>query len=145
MDDEEDFFKSVSDGKVEMVREILGNNPSLDVNWENEEWDSYTPLHEACTRGHDAIVSILLAHPDIKVNLKDNAGNTPFLSACFAGSSPCVSLLLKDLRVAANEPDDAGYTPLFWAACSGHLEVIKVVDCVRKRDGSRDTRGCRQD
>ena len=80
--------------------------------------NSQTPI------GHDSIVSILLAHPDIDVNQKDINGWPLFNSDCLNGFTSCVRLLLKDSRVKVNEPD-YGYTPLMWAAYKGHLDVIK--------------------
>ena len=55
-------------GNEERVKEILRMNPSLDVNWGNEEELGYAALHSACASGHVAIFSMLVAHPDIDVN-----------------------------------------------------------------------------
>ena len=122
---EKTFYSAAKDGKVEVVKDILRKNPSLNVNWKNEEQNACTALFVACLNGHDSVVSILLAHPDIDPNLKNKFGNTPFLIACADGSTSCVRLLLQDQRVMVNEPDNSGYTPLFWAADQGHQDVIK--------------------
>jgi len=122
---EKTFFNAADDGKVEEVKDILRKNPSLNVNWKNEEEDACTALYAACWSGHDSVASILLAHPDVDPNLKNKNRNTPFLIACFQGSTSCVRLLLQDHRVMVNEPDNVGFTPLFWAANNGHLDVIK--------------------
>jgi len=122
---EKSFYSAAKDGKVEVVKDILRKNPSLNVNWKNEESYANTALVAACEKGHDSVVSILLAHPDIDPNLKNKFGNTPFLIACADGSTSCVRLLLRDQRVMVNEPDNDGATPLKWVACFGHLDVIK--------------------
>jgi len=78
-----------------------------------------------CNEGHDPVVSILLAHPDIDPNLKRKFGWTPFITACYYGRTSCVRLLLRDQRVMVNEPDKLE-TPLCWAASRGHLDIIKL-------------------
>ena len=86
----------------------------------------YTLLHEACySDSRSAVIPILLAHPDIDVNLKDKGGSTPFLSACRFGFASCVREMLKDSRVKVNEPDIQGHTPLWNAADDGYLDIIK--------------------
>lgn len=111
-------------GDVEEAREILKENKEIKVNRKYGP-NGYTALHEACIHGQDEIVAMLLAHPDIDVNLKNNYGDTPFLLACYKGRTACVPLLLKDPRVKVNEPNDDGCTPLWYAASRGYLEVIK--------------------
>ena len=88
--------------------------------------DGFTLLHFACRDGsRSTIVPLLLAHPDIDVNLKDKDGWTPFYLACQYGRPSCVREMLKDSRVKLNETNNYGYTPLYQAALRGHLVVIK--------------------
>lgn len=116
-------------GKEEEVRKILKENPNLKVNWFSPHYyqDHYarTALIWACNNGHDKVVALLLAHPDIDVNQKNVGGGSPFFYACANGKTSCVQLLLKDARVKANQPDKAGHTPLWWIAYQGRLEIIK--------------------
>jgi len=70
------------------------------------------------------VIPLLLAHPDIDVNVKDKYKRTPFYVACANGFTSCVREMLKDSRVKVNEPA-AGFTPLRQAAVSGRLDVIK--------------------
>jgi len=132
------------EGQVEVVREILRNNPTINVNCKNAS--GYQALHCASDEGHASIVAILLAHPDIKVNLKDSRGGTPLHYACFDGHASCARLLLADSRVKVN--DYRGSTPLWWAAYRGHLDVIKCwiasereVDLGTRGDYHRDAIG----
>jgi len=123
---EKTFWDAAFNGKVEEVKSIFRKNPSLNVNWRNERESAWTALHAACYSGHDSVVSILLAHPDINPNLKNSIGNTPFLIACLSGMTSCVRLLLRDQRVMVNEPRNDGSTPLRWAAYLGQHDVIKL-------------------
>jgi len=76
-------------------------------------------------RLRDSVVSILLAHPDVDPNLKQEYGYTPFSTACAKGKTSCVRLPLQDHRVKVNEPDRDGITPLHRAACFDHHHVIR--------------------
>jgi len=88
---EERFFAAAESGNVEEVKQILRKHPNLNVNWGNEDDEGSTALIIACDNGHDSIVSILLAHPDIDVNLKNSFGQTPFMWACCNGNTLCSS------------------------------------------------------
>jgi len=123
---EETFVKAASSGGVKEVKDILRKNPSLNVNWKNEEWGAFAALFIACYYGHDSVVSILLAHPDIDPNLKNKFGETPLSKACAFGKTSCVRLLLQDQRVLVNEPNNDGDTPLAVAAFRGYHDVIKL-------------------
>ena len=120
---EEKFYDAANGGKVEEVKSILRKNPSLNVNWKNEQRDARTALYSACFEGHDSVVSILLAHPGISPNLKQKDGSTPFYYAC-CGRPSCVREMLKDSRVKVNDSDRNGYTPLRYAYY-GELDIIK--------------------
>ena len=131
---EERFWEAAKNGDAKEEEAILREVPTVDVNWGNELSFSWTALHVAAEKGHSAIVSMLLVHPNINVNAEDRDGNTPFLAACFGGYTSCVRLLLKDPRVKVNEPNEGGYTALSWATQKGHLDVIKWIASEREMD-----------
>jgi len=119
---EKKLHSAADDGILDEVKEILRSNFTLDVNWEDSR--GCTAFHRACRKGHDDIVSILLAHPNIDVNPKNDWKETPFMLACSDGKTSYVCLL-KDSRVNIDEPDGDGHTPLWRAASHGHLALIK--------------------
>jgi len=83
------FYEAAKNGNVEELKRILRNNPNVNLNWV----DSYrgAALNIACEKGQNAVVSILLAHPAVDVNLKSNYFEaTPFFTAGFMGKSYCV-------------------------------------------------------
>ena len=105
-------------------REFL-ENFALDPNWHHPDSGS-TALHHACQHSLELLVSILLAHPGIDVNSKNNQRQTPFNAACAHHSTLlCLRLLLKDLRVNLGEPDNIGGTPLMNAVMYDNLVAIK--------------------
>jgi len=102
----------------------MRQDPGFNVNTRLDYYGR-TLLHHACNRNsRSAVIPILLAHPDINVNVKDKDGQTPFYCAC-SGYTSCVRELLKDSRVKVNEPDEYEQTPLLNAAYSGNLDVFK--------------------
>ena len=91
----------------------------------SEDDTQWTPLHIASIRGHLEVVKLLLAHPNINVNLKDNDGQTLFLLGCLNGHVLVVRVLLKDPRVDVTLEDNNGCTPLWWASWCGGLDVVE--------------------
>jgi len=121
---EEELYWEVTYGNEEEVKKILKENPAINVNWKHKKHNGFTALHVACSGGHDRMISLLLAHPDINVNQKSLFGATPFLAACFRGKTSAVRLLLKDARAKVNVPGNDGRTPLSGAAFNRDLDVI---------------------
>jgi len=124
--EEERFYKAAKDGHLEEAKEILKDNPKLNVNWRNEQEHGWTALIKACEWDHPSIVSILLAHPDIRVNSKSRYGYSPFFRACINGHTSCARLLLQDSRVRVNESDISGSSPLMNTAVNGHVGLIRL-------------------
>ena len=119
------MLAAVETGDVKMLAELMRQDPGFDVNMD-QNGHGYTLLHHACREdSRFPVIPLLLAHPDINVNVKDVDGATPFYYACF-GSPSCARELLKDSRVKENEPNDYGNTPLYIAAYWGCLDTIKV-------------------
>jgi len=90
-----DLDEAAKDGKVDELKEILRNNPNIDVNWEGNLGSGHSPLTVACQGGRGAIVSILLAHPNIDANMKNKSGWTPFNYSCSMGKT---ILLYRELQ-----------------------------------------------
>ena len=66
---ERKFSDTAYDGRVEDLEVMLKVHPGLNVNCTDE--DQWTPLHWASLKGHIEVVKLLLAHPDIAVNVTD--------------------------------------------------------------------------
>jgi len=119
------MLAAVHDGDVKKLAELIGDDPSFNVNM-RRDGDGWTLLHQAClSNSRSAVIPLLLAHPDIDVNVKDNDGSSPFYFACSNGHTSCVRVMLKNSRVKVNETDNNGETPPWIAAHYGHLHVIK--------------------
>jgi hypothetical protein len=123
---EGELFDACDNNNITLVKEILNENPTLDINWKNPHCFGCSALYRACQNGHVDIVQLLMAHPDIDINQKSYSGWVPFMSACYNGHPSIVRMMLEDPRLTTiNYKDDIGWTPLSNAAFWGNLEVIK--------------------
>jgi len=135
------MLAAVKEGDVKKVAELMRQDPGFDVNVD-QDGDGCTLLHFACYDSkRSAVIPLLLAHPDIDVNVKDMDEWTPFYWACYGGYTSCVREMLKDSRVKLNEPRNDGCTPLRDAAANGHVGVIKWWIVSGREMDSRETRG----
>ena len=115
---------AVQNGDARKVAWLMRQDPGFNLNGHDEH--GCTLLYYACYKSErSAVIPLLLAHPDIDVNVKITSGRTPYSIACFYGHTSCLREMLKDSRVKVNEPDDDGLTPLWRVASKGHLDVIK--------------------
>jgi len=115
---------AVEEGNATKLSELMRQDPGFDVNKDHSGYGR-TLLQIACYRDRrSTVIPLLLAHPDIDVNMKDTNGSTPFYYAC-CGRPSCVREMLKDSRVKVNEPSDDGYTPLWNAAWCNSLDIIE--------------------
>jgi len=118
------MLAAVKSGDAKKVAELIRQDPGFKVNMD-QDGNGYTLLHYACRdSSRSAVIPLLLAHPDIDVNVKDKGGYPPFYYACY-GYTSCVRQMLKDSRVKVNEPLNNGWTPLKYAAVNGYLDAIK--------------------
>ena len=119
------MFTAVRSGDAKKVAELIRQDPGFKVNMA-VDGSGVTLLHYACLGdSRSAVIPLLLAHPDIDVNVKTKYGETSFYLAC-RGYPSCVREMLKDSRVKVNEPNNDGFTPLWYAARNGHDDVIKL-------------------
>jgi len=118
------MLAAVEHGDVKELAELIRQDPGFRVN--KQDIIGLTLLHYACERdSRSAVIPLLLAYPDLDVNVKSTDEETPFYYACWNGGTSCVREMLKDSRVKVNEPTNSGHTPLWWAAGYGHLDVIR--------------------
>ena len=90
--------------------------------------DGCTALHRAARNGKVATVRMLL-EKDCPVDLEDNFGRTALHDAANIGDAATVRLLLewKPQGARVNALTQAGNEPLAYAACKGHLDVVKLL------------------
>lgn len=95
---EEQLVCAVREVKEDEVKRILEKyKDTININWRLNY--GRTALYFACQGGNSNIVAMLLARPDIDVNLVDDGGYTPMSEACSHHSVSVVRLMLKDGRL----------------------------------------------
>ena len=91
----------------------------------SEDEERMNPLLLACTRGHSAVASLIIAD-GADVMAHDRYGETSLHQAASNGHLEVVKLLLqKDAEI--NSTDNGKWTPLHKAAWGGHFEVTKLL------------------
>ena len=120
---EAQLIKAAKDGDAEEVKRLLGKkNPKLKGN----KFINTGALHEACKKDHDEVVKVLLAHPDIDVNLEIDH-QTPLMISSYWPNPKCAALLLDDYRVEVNLPDGEDHNPVYHAGRSGSIKVLELM------------------
>jgi len=84
-----------------------------------------TPLMRASYKGHNAVVTTLLKHPLIQINIQNVDGSTALHCASVNGHIAVVTKLLKHPLIQINVQDRVGNTALHVAAVMGRLNVAK--------------------
>jgi len=111
------FF--VGRNNAEQVRKLL--DLGADVNYTDEFGN--TPLVMSVERGTE-VTRLLLAHPDINVNLPSN-GRTALMEASLTDKPEITRLLLDDPRVDIVARDAHERSALWHAALTGRIQVMK--------------------
>ena len=122
-----ELWKSVRIGDMEEVRRLL-KTPTIDVNWKNDRpegkyYKGTAALHHAFgTRNEDLVISkMLLAHPDIDVNIKIAEGDTPFMRMQSVDYVLIGQEFLMDARVNINQLTSEGRSALCWSFRIEHI------------------------
>ena len=124
---QKDIHQLIVDNDVDSCSQLLTEHPELlNSSWKDEHYNIWFPLHYACSLDHVEIVTVILALPQVDVNLKNRDDETPLYTACLYNSISTVHLLLSDPRVNVVEVDSLGVTPLYLPAARGRLQVIKL-------------------
>jgi ankyrin repeat protein len=101
-----------------------------DMEYQDEDDDCHTPLHEAAFNNHLGIVKVLVRY-GAEVDTRDWLGFTPLMcSLCGGGCEENVLSVAKHLienGADVNARDNDGITPLYWAASAGYRAVVEFL------------------
>ncbi|PIC53240.1 hypothetical protein B9Z55_003026 [Caenorhabditis nigoni] len=87
--------------------------------------NGWSPLLEACARGHLPVAQTLLKH-HARIDVFDEMGRTALHLAAFNGHLSIVHLLLQH-KAFVNSKSKTGEAPLHLAAQHGHVKVVNVL------------------
>ena len=113
---------AASCGFEDVVRLQLAKN-SVDRDFKDNF--GRTPLFEAASNGHEAIVKLLLA-ANADSNSRTKSSETPLHAAASNGHEAIIKLLLA-ANADSNSQTENGNTPLYKAASNGHEEIVKLL------------------
>ena len=89
--------------------------------------DDRPALMDVIASNEHGILSILLRHTDIQVNLTDFAGRSPFIEAAMHSCVDCVRQLLSKNGCDTRHRDVRGRNALSHAASTGSIEALRIL------------------
>jgi ankyrin repeat protein len=117
------LFDAITRGDLFGITNALAKG--IDINVRNEK--NLTPLLVATTLGNPHVIELLLATPNIKIDLTDEHGNTPLLTALYANKVTIAQKLIRagaDVNAYNSKIED---TPLHVAASIGNPIVVEAL------------------
>ena len=137
-----ELYDAVLYARKDKLREILRENPHANINYRDETNFSEPLLGMAIIESgqsisisnsnrHIGILDVLLAHPRIDVNSKNQLGTTPLMHACTEGKVLQTIKLLDHKDIDVNLTDNTGCTALWWAVYYGRKECVTWLIAIR--------------
>lgn len=121
---QEDVFKAVEDGNLELVKSLVEKNPKLLSGKDRKGFDIATPLHAAARFGKKPIIEYLLTQK-ADINAKDEGGWSPAHLATYGGFKATLELILQNGgNLEATCP--AG-SLLHVAVIAGHTDIAEFL------------------
>ena len=95
---------------------------------------SFTPLMQACARGHPGIVQRLLQVEGIEVNRRSRDGCTAVHYAIYSNHLECVQTLTNCGELDWNVRNNEGYYPVTIAIRNENIQILKIILSVTNID-----------
>lgn len=119
---------------LELVVQCLMEH-GADVNIQDA--DGNCPLHIAIQNQHSVIISLLLAHPNLNLSLKNRQGYSPFAVAMMTKNNKAAQAILNREPTAAEQTDNKGRNFLHTAITNGDIESVLFLISVHANVNSR--------
>ena len=124
------FLKACETWNCAKVKEYLDNGVDVNV----RDGANFALKHVAAPRKNKSgkrlsgiqLLEVLLACPNIDVNIQDNDGKTAFLLACINGSREVAERMLT-LNIDVNHRDKRGKTAFMWSCIYGRREIVDML------------------
>jgi len=135
----EDFFKSTINDDARAVEGLLARG--FDVNSRDEKGQNLLYLSQR--DGAFKVAQVLLDHPQVRIDLPNNAGETALMMAALRDHDTWVTRLLdKGARIEGlAEADQPGWTPLHYAAAAPGSKALVVLLARGARVDARSPNG----
>lgn len=135
----EDFFKSTVNDDARTVEQLLARG--FDINSRDEKGQNLLYLSQR--DGAPKVAQVLLGHPDLRIDLPNNAGETPLMMAALRDQDGWVTKMLdKGARIDGTaDVGKPGWTPLHYAAASPGAKALQVLLARGARVDARSPNG----
>lgn len=135
----EDFFKSTLNDDARTVEQLLARG--FDINSRDEKGQNLLYLSQR--DGAPKVAQVLIGHPDLRIDLPNNAGETPLMMAALRDQDSWVTKMLdKGARIDGTaEAGKPGWTPLHYAAASPGAKALQVLLARGARVDARSPNG----
>lgn len=135
----EDFFKSTINDDASTVSTLLARG--FDPNSRDEKGQNLLYLSQR--DGALKVAQVLLDHPQLRIDLANNVGETALMMAALRDQDTWVAKLLdKGARIdGTTEPGQPGWTPLHYAAASPGARALQVLLARGARVDARSPNG----
>lgn len=118
------MLHAVANGQVKAVRALL--RAGANVNARARASRRQTPLLEASSWGHEAIVRVLLKQPGLRIDARDDGGTTALHWAAMYGRLRVAVMLIR-AGAKVDARDSNGFTPFTHAAGEGCAPIVKLL------------------
>lgn len=125
----------MSSDKHIFVKDLL-SSVDVDVNYCNAI-QRKAPIHIAVLNGCENILSLLLEHPQIDVNVRDGDGNSALHLAAIAGNVECTIRLLNCEDIKPNRLNKERLSPMYIASKSNKKNEKLVIEYLRYDKNNR--------
>ena len=116
-------FKSVN---IENMKYLLSIDPNIDINEQNQQ-HGYNPLIYASVKNNIDAVNLLLNHPQIDVNQRDNDGCNALFHAIKNTRFEIAQLLLNSNADVNISSFSSGQTPIVYSTMKNQVDMIKLL------------------
>jgi len=116
------LWKCCKNGMIEFVKLLL-QNCELDINWKNENYHHYSPLHVSCQKGHGVITRLLVEVGGAEINTQGVGGETPLHEAIHE-KHQLLALYLVRHGGDLNKRSKYDKTPYDFAVANGFAEML---------------------
>ncbi|XP_019860233.1 PREDICTED: ankyrin-3-like, partial [Amphimedon queenslandica] len=138
---------AVAAKQFEILEYLLEIEPCLLINAQDK--DGHTPLHFACMRGQQKMVSLLTSSTNINILINNKKGQTPLHLAAASGHKDTAKALLFSVTGSSTHhdlltaTDNEGSTVLHTACSNGHIDVFNYLSSIYPQGVNvMDNRGC---
>jgi hypothetical protein len=118
----EDFFKAVTFDDARTVEALLGRG--FDPNARDDK--GQLPLFLSLREGSFKVAGVLLAHPQTRIDLANQAGETALMMAALKGHMTWVEKLL-DRGARTEAPEPKAWTALHYAASGPEPRAVQLL------------------